>query len=305
VSDGITPPADDAVDPEFRLAATAEQANEWALVLSSVGIPSRVLHVPRGFALQVHRDDAGRAEAELRAYLVESAEVATAESEKTPLVEVTGAAPLNAALTVLLAMLGFYSVTGPGRSGVIWFSQGSADAALIRGGEIWRIVTALTLHADLMHLIANLLFGTFFLAAAGRSLGPGVAFALVILAGAGGNFANAMFRSSAHISIGASTAVFGAVGVLTGFVIVRRVQRGGRSRPVMVPLAAGLGLLAMFGTGGERVDVFAHLFGLLVGVVVGLGAGLAMPRPLGVWAQLGLAAAAVAALLGSWHLALR
>ena len=299
------PPGDAALDPEFRLAETAAQANEWALVLSSAGIPSSVVRVSHGFALQVHRGNLERAEAELLAYLAESHEAAMAEADKPPLVEVTGGVPLNAALFVSLAMLGFYGVTGPSRPGVIWFSEGSAHAALIRSGELWRTVTALTLHADLMHLIANLLFGVFFLAAVGRSLGPGVAFGLVILAGAGGNFVNAFLRSSAHISIGASTAVFGAVGVLSGFGIARRVQRGDRWRPIFVPFAAGLGVLAMIGTGEGRVDVFAHLFGLLVGVVVGLGAGLAMPRPLGGWAQLGFAAASVAALLGSWQLALR
>ena len=298
------PPGDDALDPEFRLAETTAQANEWALVLFSAGIPSRVVRVSHGFALQVHRGNVERAEVELRAYLAENAEAAKAEAEKPPLVEVTGALPVNAALIVSLAMLGFYGVTGPSRPDVLWFSAGSAHATLIRAGELWRTVTALTLHSDFTHLIGNGLFGAFFLAAVGRSIGPGVALGLVILAGAGGNFVNAFLRSSAHVSIGASTAVFGAVGVLSGFGIVRRVQRGDRWRLVFVPFAAGLGLLAMIGTGDGRVDVFAHLFGLLVGVVVGLGAALAMPRPPGGWVQLGFAAASGAALLGSWQLAL-
>ncbi len=299
------PPGDDALDPEFRLAETNAQANEWALVLFSAGIPSRVVRAPHGFALQVYRGHVERAEAELRAYLAENAEATRAEAERPPLVEVTGALPVYAALIVSLAMLGFYGVTGPSRPDLFWFSEGGAHATLIRAGEFWRTVTALTLHTDFTHLIGNVLFSALFLAAVGRSLGPGVALGLVILAGAGGNLVNALLRSSAHISIGASTAVFGAVGVLSGFGIVRRVQRGDRWRMVIVPFAAGLALLAMIGTGDGRVDVFAHLFGLLVGVVVGLGAGLAMPRPLGGWAQLGFAAASVAALLGSWQLALR
>lgn len=304
MSDGTLLPGDDARDLELRLAETAAQANEWALVLFSAGIPSGVVRAPSGFALKVRRRDVGRAEAEIQAYLAENAEAARAEAEKPPLVEVTGPGPVNASLVVSLAMLGFYGVTGPGRPDVPWFSEGSAHATLIRAGELWRTVTALTLHADFAHLIANILFGTFFLAALGRSLGPGVALGLVIVAGAGGNLLNAFLRSSAHISIGASTAVFGAVGVLSGFGIVRRVQRGDRWRLALVPFAAGLGLLAMIGSGGERVDVFAHLFGLLVGVVVGIGAGLAMPRPPGGWAQLGFAAASAAALLASWQLAL-
>jgi membrane associated rhomboid family serine protease len=299
------PRGDDALDLEAGRAATAEQANERALVLFSAGIPSRVVRVPDGFVLQVHEGNVERAETELRAYLAEKAETARAKAEKPPLVEVTGAAPVNAALIVSLAMLAFYGVTGPSRPDVSWFSEGSAHATLIRAGELWRTVTALSLHTDFEHLIGNVLFGAFFLAAVGRSLGPGVALALVILAGAGGNLINAFLRSSDHISIGASTAVFGAVGVLSGFGIARRVRRGDRWRLVVVPFAAGLGLLAMIGSGGGRVDVFAHLFGLLAGVVLGLGAGLALPRPPGGWLQLAFAAASVAAVLASWQLALR
>ena len=110
----------------------------------------------------------------------------------------------------------------------------------MRAGELWRAVTALCLHADLAHLTANALFGSFFLAAAGRSLGAGLALALVTLAGAGGNAVNAV----------------------------------------------------------------AHLFGLLVGVLLGLATALAIARPPGPLAQAGWGAAAVLLLLGSWQLAL-
>jgi membrane associated rhomboid family serine protease len=300
----MMPPGDDALEPEFRLAETAAQANDWGLVLFSAGIPFRVVRVPHGFALQVHRRNIERADSELQAYFVENASSAAAKENASPLVEFRGAAPLYAAMVASLGMLCFYGVTGPSRPDADWFVGGSANASLIRAGEIWRGVTALTLHADFAHLISNVLFGTFFLAVLGRNLGPGVAFGLVLLSGAGGNLANAFLRSSGHVSIGASTAVFGAVGVLCGFEIVRRTQRGDRWRLVIAPFGAGLAVLAMIGSGAGRVDVFAHLFGLLVGVPLGMAARHAMPKPPGGWAQSGVFFICIIALLGSWQLAL-
>ena len=170
------PPGDDALEPEFRLAQTAAQVNDWGLVLFSAGIPFRVVRVPHGFALQVHRRNIERADSELQAYFAENAASAAAKADESPLVEFTGAAPLYAAMVVSLGMLWFYGVTGPSRPDARWFAEGSAHASLIRAGEVWRAVTALTLHADFAHLVSNVLFGTFFLAALGRSLGPGVAF---------------------------------------------------------------------------------------------------------------------------------
>ncbi len=298
------PPDDDPLEPEFRLTETAAQANELGLVLFSAGIPFRVARVPHGYALQVHQSNVDRADFELQAYLAENAAAAATDADGSALIEFPGGLPLWAALFVSLGMLGFYGVTGPSRPDVSWFAEGSAHAALIRAGEIWRTVTALTLHADFAHLVSNVLFGTFFLAALGRNLGPGVAFGLVILAGACGNLANAFLRGSGHISIGASTAVFGAVGVLCGFEIVRRTQRGDRWRLAFAPFGAGLAVLAMVGSGAGRVDVFAHLFGLLAGGAIGVGARFAMPWPPGGWAQLGALAVSVGVLLGSWQLAL-
>ncbi|MEN8159334.1 MAG: rhomboid family intramembrane serine protease, partial [Myxococcota bacterium] len=258
-----------------------------------------------GFALRVASADVARAEAELAAYDEDVAmrNAARARRRRSRPPEVEGDAPLVTAVVVTLAMVAFYAWTGPGRASGAWFAQGSADAAAMRAGELWRAVTALCLHADLAHLFANALFGTFFLAALGRSLGPGLALALYVLSGTGGNVVNAFLRSTDHVSIGASTAVFGAVGLLSGLGVVRRVQRGDRGRLALLPLAAGLGILAMVGSGGGRVDAFAHLFGLVVGTGLGLGTAFTIARPPGALSQTASGAAAVLLLWACWQLA--
>jgi membrane associated rhomboid family serine protease len=268
---------------ELRFTQDRAQADDWALALSAEGIAARISREVRGYAVWVSDDVGRRADILLRAY---EAENAPDEQPQIPTtIETTGLAPINAALATTTAMICFYVVTGPREPGSFWFESGSADAARILAGEVWRCATALSLHADLAHLMGNVIFGTFFLAALGRSLGPGVALALALLAGVGGNFVNAAVRSSIHISVGASTAVFGAVGVLSGFGVVRRWQRGEGWRRVGVPLMGGLGLLAMLGSAGDRVDIWAHLFGLAFGVPLGAGAGLLTRKPPGAAVQ--------------------
>ena len=45
------------------------------------------------------------------------------------------------------------------------------------------------------------------------------------------------------------------------------------NRRAWMPIAAGLALLGMLGSGGLRVDIWAHLCGLLIGAVLGIAVG--------------------------------
>ena len=202
------------------------------------------------------------------------------------------------------ALLTFFFVTGPRNPALIWFERGSADAERILLGELWRTVTALTLHADVGHALANALFGALFLSAVCGALGAGVGCALAVLSGAGGNLANALFQGSHHVSVGASTAVFGAVGLLVGLSVARRRRQRSPGRPAWVPIGAGLAILAMLGTAGARVDLWAHLFGLLVGGALGIPVGLALPRPPRPLVQWISGGTALMAVLYCWGLAL-
>jgi membrane associated rhomboid family serine protease len=98
----------------------------------------------------------------------------------------------------------------------------------------------------------------------------------VVAAGAGGNILNALIRPPLHTSIGASTAVFAAIGLLAAL----QQRRGRRSDGLhnWAPLAGGVMLLTFLGLSGEQTDVLAHVFGFLAGL--GLGSLLAwMDRP--------------------------
>jgi hypothetical protein len=60
----------------------------------------------------------------------------------------------------------------------------------------------------------------------------------------------------------------------------------------------------MLGTGEGRVDIWAHLFGLLVGGILGILIALVTPRPPGFGIQWACGGAAVAMLIYCWTLAL-
>jgi membrane associated rhomboid family serine protease len=283
----------------LRVTRQRKLADEWALVLTSDGLSPNLRREPEGFVLSVPADEVERASDVLSAYESENLARDARRERDAP-------APVNAfaGISVSSALLLFFFLTGPRNPAVIWFERGSADAEQILQGEVWRTVTALSLHADLGHALANALFGALFLGAVCGPLGVGVGCALTLLSGAGGNLVNALFQGSQHVSVGASTAVFGAVGLLSGLAVAQRRRQRSPGRPWWVPVGAGLALLAMLGTTGERVDLWAHLFGLLVGGALGIPVGFALPRTPGRLVQWISGSIAILAVLYCWGIAL-
>ena len=288
---------------ETRLRSTPDRqrAEEWLLVLTAEGFRVSARHSGSSFDVHVPADELRAAERVLEQYEAENASTPKAGVEAPP--DRIGEVERFSAGVFALALVAFFVWTGPRDAQVAWFAQGSADSSAILAGELWRTVTALALHADWSHVLSNAVFGALFLAAAAAGFGPGVALLLVLAAGAGGNLANAIFQGSGHLSVGASTAVFGAVGLLGGRGVASRLRRGELGLRPWVPIAAGLAIIAMLGT-GERTDVWAHLFGFLTGGFLGIPASLAWPERASPPVQ-GLALAlSLSCIAFAWHLAL-
>lgn len=174
-----------------------------------------------------------------------------------------------ALLMVLVALLGANFALGKD-----WLAAGRIDGAAIRAGEWWRAVTALTLHADAAHMSANIFFGGLFGWFAGRYLGSGVAWLLILSGGVCGNLLNVVVLGFHHRAIGASTAVFAALGLLGSLAWSGR-RGSARGRLYRSgPIIGAVALLAYTGAGGERTDIGAHIWGF----AAGLGAGLVAAR---------------------------
>ncbi|MFQ5960651.1 MAG: rhomboid family intramembrane serine protease [Candidatus Methylomirabilales bacterium] len=280
-----------------RVAPDRAMAEEWALVLVAEGLSPKVRSARDGFVLGVPAEEAERAAAALFAY--ERENPAEPQDEEVPV----GSAHMWMGFAVATALVAFFFVVGGRNPAAQWFMRGSADAERILLGELWRTVTALTLHADFGHVAANAIAIALLLSAVCRALGPGLGFALVLLAGVGGNIVNAVLHGSLHVSVGASTAVFGAIGVLGGLAVVRRRRKGARGRHAWMPVAAGLALLAMLGM-GEQVDLWAHLWGFVVGGMLGILVAFAVPGRPAARVQWALGGSALAVVVYCWALAL-
>jgi membrane associated rhomboid family serine protease len=213
----------------------------------------------------------------------------------------------NSAVTflVLMGLALFYvisSTSGPVFGGwpakpIDWVGLGSADAyAILIRGEWRRCITALSLHADAAHLAANLAIGGWIFTALMREAGSGIGWTLVLAAGGLGNYLNSLALGFRHNSLGASTAVFGAVGVLGALRGLR--DHGLNWRRALTPMAGAAALLAFLGAGEDtlqpgRVDIGAHFFGFGAGLGLGALYGLYCNK----WSQPPLAVERAAAVL--------
>jgi rhomboid protease GluP len=179
--------------------------------------------------------------------------------------------PLLWALLVLAVFWG--QRAWPGR----WETEGALDTqAVVDHSEWWRLGTALFLHADVGHLVSNAVSGIFVFAAVITTIGRQRGWLLLALAAVAGNFAVAALNyPGPYRSLGASTAIFAGLGLLSGRAIrtLRREHDRRRWRLLIVPLAAGLALLGLFGAGGLHTDVEAHLAGFAPGLALGFAAG--------------------------------
>lgn len=283
----------EAVGRIVRIAATREQLESWLAVLGSQGLRAGSAQRAEGLALIVPAEEAERAAAMLDLYEAENA----VRAEPPP----PDAGPTQVALVAALALIAFFVESDPAASTEPWFNAGVASSELILQGQLWRTVTALTLHLDLGHVVGNAVFLTLFGNALCRALGSGLGCVLLVGGGALGNALCAALRGPGHSSVGASTAVFAAVGCLAMIEFHRR--RRGRARPwrAWLPLAAGVAVLSFVGA-NEGADVLAHLSGLLAGLVLG-GFAAALPG-LGAGTQRALLAFAGAVVLASWAVAL-
>jgi len=291
------------------------QAQDWSTVLAAAGITHELRTVDGAFRITVAFTDLDTAANALEGFDTEARQEREEQAARVPDEPERPKSMLGLAATLLL--LSFYLVAGPweAQPASRWFAVGTASADAIMHGQWWRAVTALTLHANLPHLVGNVVAALLFVSAVGRALGPGLGALTIVASSALANLLTAAVHRTRYLSVGASTATFAALGIVAGIAAWRRWRVLPQRRRAWLPIAAGLGLFAMLGVGEssdslfaklggtEPIDVFAHLFGLAVGCVVGIVTGRLFPRRPGQLAQGVLVAVALAVISGSWWLA--
>lgn len=272
-----------------------ERADTFSLVLDSAGIGNRVIRSDNGFHIDVPESLAGPAQDAIRCYQKENPIAEDWVPANNPLVTRLHLSGIAVALLLLTVHLAIYSSVLPED----YITVFGADSRRILNGEPYRCVTALWLHADDAHLAGNMagiaLFGT----AVTGFTGPGVGWLMILASGFLGNWFNAYVYKTGHLSIGASTMVFGAVGLLCSLQVNRSLRTGRGWKRIFLAMGGGLALLAFLGT-SARSDVGAHLFGFLAGILFGGAHGLWTGRPFGNKVQIWCGIIAVWAPLWAW-----
>jgi rhomboid protease GluP len=289
----------------FR-ASSRRPCEERALVLAAVGISCGIGFDALGYFIEVDEGEGDRARDQLAHYEM--------ERRPKPLPPPPPPTLPNAWVGCLLYVITLV-VIGLLISNGMWrldaFDRGELNAASVQHGQWWRAWTALTLHLDGEHLIANLAAGVWFGYLAAGQIGSGLTWFLIVSGAAAANLTEALLGPASHRSIGASTAVFTALGLLSAYLWRLRAPTVRQWARRWAPLVAGIVLLGWFGIGDEdpnaaaATDVVAHALGFLMGVL--LGVLVAQPRVRAVTARIPqwlAGALALASIAVAWGFAL-
>ena len=194
----------------YIAAPNKKTAREYSLLLDSLSIPNNAVFRWNSWHIEVDLSDYEKAKNEIASYeksgRIEKIhnKFAHIRFQKVDWIQLVMTLVLLAAFHVFIYEFDHLELIKAGRS----------IAIAITEGEFFRAVTALTLHGDYKHLFSNIFFGGIVLWALSTMTGTGIALLFALFTGFAGNVMNAFFYGSAHNSIGASTSVFGVIGVL-------------------------------------------------------------------------------------------
>ena len=199
-----------APEPYARITAQSRrQAMDWSLVLASQDIHP-IIAPPgelSGWGLLVEPDHYERARLAIQQYRLENR--GWGWRRELP----GGALEIHAGALFWCLLLAFahwvVSFVEPQ-----FYPAGRMDNVRVQAGEWWRLFTAVVLHADLAHLMANVTFGLVILGFSMARFGPGVTLLVTYLAGALGNVWGLVLYDRPYTGLGASGMMMGALGLL-------------------------------------------------------------------------------------------
>jgi membrane associated rhomboid family serine protease len=264
------------IEPALIYARSRRQVMDWGLALTSQGIESAIVRDLDNWALSVDPRDYDRANAVIKQYVAENRGWKWQQA-----LPGSGLFFHWGSLLWALAVGAIYFWS------MIMFPQmkmaGAVDSELIRAGQWWRLFTAVTLHADIGHLMANMTTGIILIGFAMARFGPGTALLTTYCAGVLGNLAGLYLYRAEHRSLGASGMVMAALGILAvqSFSLWHK-DRGFRQLLARAFAAAVL-ILVLIGTSPDS-DVIAHFGGFFGGALFGYALSWIDPKRLNTFA---------------------
>lgn len=282
------------------------KALEWITALAAAGLPYHLVLDGDAWRLTVPAERYDESMEALRAY--EAANVGWPPRKRGDFDAPALAHPLRSGLWGSGFILMVFICFGPYDAAVPWLRAAASDAEAIMSGQWWRPVTALTLHAGFAHLAGNMIFLTILGGALCRAFGVGSAWALILLSGIAGNFLTAWGATGSHVAVGASTASFGALGLLAAYQAISTYRETGHWKSVWgrvwIPLCGALAMLGFLGT-APGSDLAAHGLGFLSGVVLAFPARMAKRVHQSESWQAVLKVATILLIMLAWRFAIR
>lgn len=157
----------------------------------------------------------------------------------------------------------------------ITFMQGNTPATLVNMGAMfppyisiyhhyWRLITAAFLHSSVIHLMTNM-FSIYFVGTLLEPLFEKERFiGLYLLSGVMGNAVSFAFGKPFHVSVGASSAIFG---YFVSVILLTKIAPHHSGFRVLSRQFTGIIVLNAVMSLTPNVDFFAHLGGALGGVI--------------------------------------
>lgn len=249
---------------EVYRSPNLSDCDQRAFILKAVGIVYLIEQHDGFFSLVVPQDAAAAALDHLRQYERESVPAPPAPEMRLHDHAWTGS------IVYALVVIAVAYCAGANVGRFDWVDAGALTRAALHEGEWWRMITALTLHVDVAHLIGNLVFGIPYGFFAAQLLGNGRAWLSIVAAAALANLIDSAVMQQNQASIGASTAVFAMLGLVATYSWRTIPARSSHWAHRWAPVIAAIALLGFTGVGGEHTDVVAHLAGFACGALIAL-----------------------------------
>ncbi len=132
---------------------------------------------------------------------------------------------------------------------------------LVLEGQLYRLLTSMFVHANLAHLAGNMFFLLVFGLRAEEMFSLPEYLLVYFLGGLAGNLLSLWLLSPLTVSVGASGAIFAMFGAVAIY-----ARRSIRQSVVQALIYA---FVLLFLSTGEGVNIFAHLGGLVGGLIIG------------------------------------
>ena len=149
---------------------------------------------------------------------------------------------------------------------VVW------NIGIIKYGQFYRLLTGMFLHANIIHLFFNMSALNSIGSQLEGFIGRTKFLIVYLLSGLIGGLLTVALHGTEYVGVGASGAIFGLLGSLLYFGYHYRVYLGQVMKSQIIPvIIVNLAIGFMF----PNIDNFAHIGGLLGGVTVTMGIGIA------------------------------